>query len=96
MRRGLGLMCGQDTDVLLLLAFKPDVARTGRVDCVIAAQPNVLSRTVLGAALADDDRSCIHPLPTKTLHPQPFAPAIVDILSRASARLMSHRYPLYL
>ena len=91
--RDSGLTRGKNTDVLFLSPREADVPGTGRVDRVVSSQPNVLSQTVLCPPLSDDDRPRVNPFTPKTLHSQAFPGTVVNILSRASARFMSHRYP---
>src|SRR6266576_6122278 len=72
-RGGLGLLGRQDADEAAVTApvLELHEASNHREERVVLALPDVFPGLVLGAALTNEDRACVDPLPAEALDTQP-------------------------
>ena len=76
----LGSTRRKNADELLAASLKVYVSWRRCEYREISSQSHVLAGYEFRAALPDNDRSAIYPLASETLHAQPFAGTIVDVL----------------
>src|SRR5437870_7183982 len=70
--------------------IEADVPIDQRKNCIIAAQPNILSRQEFSAALTHDDVAGHNQLASKFFYAQTFADAVAAVLDAALSFFMSH------
>jgi hypothetical protein len=70
--------------------IEADVPIDQRKNCIIAAQPNILSRQEFSAALTHDDVAGHNQLASKFFYAQTFANTVTAVLDTALSFFMSH------